>query len=278
MIARSILRLVQFCAAIALTCAAGYTQAITIRILDNPFASSGDIAVNSFYNAHAGFTSSLFTGTVTAAQLSGADLLFVAIPDHALDSGEISAMSAFLAGGGRIVFNGETTTFVGNPAANNRINAALAALGSTMSLITSPLDGGAPPFATVANGRILPHPLTAGIAAFYEAGSSAVTGVAPGNGLFSSDSSPGTLVGGFDPLLGDGIVLMGDQNWMQFVPDFFEVNVGIFNNRFALNLALVDVSAAVPAPGSAWLILFGVVLLTLPALRQNRRVNLPAQT
>ena len=126
--------------------------------------------------------------------------------------------------------------------------------------------------------RILPHPLTAGVAAFHEVGSSAVTGVAPGNGLFSSDSSPGTLVGGFDPLLGDGIVLMGDQNWMQFVPDFFEVNVGIFNNRFALNLALVDVPAAVPAPGSAWLILFGVVLLTLPALRQNRRVNLPAQT
>jgi hypothetical protein len=73
---------------------------------------------------------------------------------------EITTMSSFLSGGGRIAFMGEHGTFA--PDENNRITAAISLLGGNISIVNALVDPGFHD-ATVGNGRILGHPLTTGV-------------------------------------------------------------------------------------------------------------------
>ena len=56
--------------------------------------------VNAFYNTLTGVSSSILTGTVTSASLSGVDLFVSFIPDNDFTGSEILAMSGLLTGGG----------------------------------------------------------------------------------------------------------------------------------------------------------------------------------
>src|SRR5262245_43434326 len=110
-----------------MTCVA---RADTVKIFRSvdfvPFGSP--VAVNNYYNSLAGDSSTLDRGAITSAGLAGVDLLISWGRTAAFTASEISAMAAFLAGGGRIAFFGENDN-PGFDDLNNNINAALTGLG-----------------------------------------------------------------------------------------------------------------------------------------------------
>ena len=116
--------------------------------------------INNFYNGLAGHSSAIVTGQLDTINLAGVNLLWAVQPGDAYTSGELTTMSNFLAGGGRIAFMGEHGSFA--PAENTRINAALTALGSTISINNVILDSGFRT-ASVGDGQILSHALTTGV-------------------------------------------------------------------------------------------------------------------
>jgi PEP-CTERM motif len=127
--------------------------------------------VNDFYNSQGGVSSTLFSGAVTGALLSGVDLLYSALPDDSFSASELAALSDFLDGGGTIFFAGDNPGFA--PLPNARINDALVALGSGMRILDVGLDIGdhdAQPY------QILPDPFTAGVATFNYGGVSQTSG------------------------------------------------------------------------------------------------------
>lgn len=186
----------------------------SIVVLENTFtvpsgASDFDLFVNTFYNSLSGVTSSIISGTVTGAQLAGADLFVAATPDDAFSASEITALANFLAGGGSIFLLGENNAFSTH---NAFINAVLAGLGSGMSIIDDVFDSG---FHTATGSQIALDPLTAGVATFTYAAPSRVSG---GTTLFFGTGGqafvayegvvavpePSTLL-----LLGSGLVGLG---------------------------------------------------------------------
>jgi len=133
--------------------------------------------LNSYFNSLSGVSSSI--GAISAANLSGADLLVSLLPSSAYSASELADMNAFLSGGGDIMFVGENSNFASE---NTRINTALAALGSTMSIIPGTLfDAG---YQTAVGSQIGSHPLTAGVASLLYAAPSEII-VAGGTTLFS---------------------------------------------------------------------------------------------
>lgn len=135
-----------------------------------------DVPTNNFYNGLGGVTSSILGGPVTAADLVGVDLFFGILPTAAYSASEIAALSGFLSGGGTVMFIGENSAF---PNENGRINAALSALGSSLSILASPLfDTG---YHTATGSQIAVNPLTAGVTTFTYAAPSQVAG---GTNLF----------------------------------------------------------------------------------------------
>jgi hypothetical protein len=133
--------------------------------------------VNTYYNAQAGVTSSIGSGPITSAALSGVNLLVDILPDNAMTSSELSAMSGFLNAGGSVFFLGENSNSLFTPG-NTSINADLAALGSSLSIVPNGLDSGFHT-ATVGNGQIVANPLTSGVNSFVYAFVSEVTGGQP---------------------------------------------------------------------------------------------------
>jgi hypothetical protein len=134
--------------------------------------SNADGEVNTFYNTLGGVNSSLHGGPVTVAALTGADLFVVPLPDDAFTGSEISAMNSFIAGSGSIFFLGENSSpvFTTNNAA---INAALASLGSGLSILPDFIDTG---FNTAVGTQIAADPFTAGVAEFVYGATSQVAG------------------------------------------------------------------------------------------------------
>ena len=142
--------------------------------------------VNTFYNAQAGVTSSIGSGSVTAGDLTGVNLLVVILPDNAFSASELAAVNGFLNGGGRVFFMGENNnpTFT---AANTAISTDLALLGSALTYVPNSLDPGFNT-ATVGNGQVVTNALTAGVNTFVYA---AVSGVTGGQALFlTTDGTP----------------------------------------------------------------------------------------
>jgi hypothetical protein len=160
----------------------------TVRIQNESVNSSvGDstAAINDLYNSQTGVGSSFFSGTITSADLSGVDLFVSVLPSDNYTAPEIAALSTFLGGGGTLFFLGENGEYFDDE--NTRISAALAALGSGMSLLDLSLDAG---FNTVTGGHIAADPFNVGVTSFTFAYTSGV-GVSGGTTLFTStDGTP----------------------------------------------------------------------------------------
>jgi hypothetical protein len=150
----------------------GGTKVVVLESTSVGSVESSDTDINTFYNSLAGVTSTVISGTVTAAQLTGANLFVAPLPDDAFSDGEITALSTFLAGGGSIFFLGENSNsaFV---TANAAINSALSALGSGMSIIPGIFDSG---FNTATGVQIASDAFTSGVNTFSYAAPSPVSG------------------------------------------------------------------------------------------------------
>lgn len=137
-----------------------------------------DEEINTYYNSLSGVSSSLHSGTVTAAQLTGVDLLVSVLPDDNFTASEIAVMTGFLYGGGDIFFLGENSNFTSE---NARINNALTGLGSSLQIVNDIFDSG---FHTATGSQIASDPYTAGVSTFTYAAPSQVPLVSGGTTLF----------------------------------------------------------------------------------------------
>ena len=144
----------------------------TVQIQDEYYSQSvfdSTNAINNYYNGLGGVSSSLFSGTITDATLSGVDLFLGILPSNAYTASETSALQNFLGGGGTLFLLGENNGF---STQNSNINNLLTALGSSMSLGNLSLDTG---FHTTTN--IDADPLNTGVSDFtYAFTSNVVSG------------------------------------------------------------------------------------------------------
>jgi hypothetical protein len=119
----------------------------TVAIIDGTIANWGG-ALSTFYSGIGANANAYNSGTTTVDSflLAGVDLLVAILPNRAFTTAEIAAMSNFLAGDTSIFFIGEYSVLNGNPSpyigGNININAALAGLGSTMSITNTAYDIG----------------------------------------------------------------------------------------------------------------------------------------
>jgi hypothetical protein len=165
--------------------------------------------LNNFYNSFGGHTSTIGAGPISGLNLVGVDLLWAVQPAAAYSAADIATMQSFLGGGGRIAFMGEHGQFLPNE--NNRINAALTALGSTMQIINTLVD---PTFrtATVANGQILAHPLTAGVNSYSYAAFAPLSISGTAQVLMRGQDNPNDIMMAFQNIGAGSIFLITDQN------------------------------------------------------------------
>ena len=129
-------------------------------------------AINAHYNGLGGVTSTLDTSgaAITSAALAGVDLLISVVPSNSYTASEISVLSSFLAGSGSVLFTSDNSpTF---DIESGRINAALAALGSSMSLGNQSIDSGV--FFTTTN--IAADPFNVGVTSFTYIATTVVSG------------------------------------------------------------------------------------------------------
>jgi hypothetical protein len=130
----------------------------------------GQIA--NYYNTLPGVTATLLNGTVTAADLAGRQLFVAAVPDDAFTAGELAVLNTFVSGGGSVLFLGENDSPVFD-IGNAAINAALAALGSSMAIVLDQFDPG---YNQATGAAIAADPFTAGVSSFTYAAPSRVSG------------------------------------------------------------------------------------------------------
>lgn len=140
------------------------TQNTSVKVLTSALAGTianadADNDLNTFYLA-AGITSSLWAGVVSDESLASAELLVVMLPDDAFSASELTALDDFLVAGGRILFIGEQDGFA--VAENAHINAALAFVGSSMTVDLVSLD--ATGLQDTVQGQIKTHPYNPGVA------------------------------------------------------------------------------------------------------------------
>lgn len=225
--------------------------------------------INNFYNGLTGHSSSIATGTLDTVNLSGVNLLWAVQPADAYTSAELTTMANFLAGGGRIAFMGEHGGFA--PAENARINAALLALGSTISIqATVAVDGGFRS-ASVGDGQILSHPLTTGVNSYEYAAFAPLNVSGTAQILMRGEDDPTTIMMAYQNIGPGSIFLITDQNVWDHSPTWGSFdNERMFENLLSGNTGAPPVGGTVPAP--ATLGLLGAGLVGLSALRRRETV------
>ena len=151
-----------------------------VAVLNESYSDFAPGEVNTYYDSLSGVSSSLLTGSITPASLSGVDLLVVAFPKKSFSASEIQAVSGFLGRGGSLFLLGEAQVITNGTTANANINNLLAGLGSGLSIVNATYDIGT----QVATGaQIANDPLTSGVAAFNYGATASVDG---GTRLFST--------------------------------------------------------------------------------------------
>ena len=131
------------------------------------------IEINEYYSTLPGKTSVRVTGPITPAHLAGKELLVISVPSADFTAAEVSAIGAFLVGGGSIFAMGEADAIDFGVPTNLSINALFSALQIPMFLELATHDIGLH-IATAA-----PHPLTAGLGTFRYGATTRVTGGTP---------------------------------------------------------------------------------------------------
>jgi hypothetical protein len=116
-------------------------------VIEGPTASvytsdeyAAEAAIAGYYTGLGDTVVQVAAGSVTAATLAGANLFISDLNDTGFPTTETSALSTFLSGGGTALFEGEYSPY--DAGADALINAALTAVGSTMSVVGNQTDCG----------------------------------------------------------------------------------------------------------------------------------------
>ncbi|WP_310424834.1 PEP-CTERM sorting domain-containing protein [Chamaesiphon sp. VAR_48_metabat_135_sub] len=226
--------------------------------------------INNYYNS--GLTvsgqpvsSSILTGTLDTNNLSNINLLWMVQPANSYTNAELNSLSTFLSGGGRIAFMGEHGTIAPNE--NNRISAAITALGGNISINNIVVDGGFRD-ATVGNGQILSNPLTAGVNTYNYAAFAPLnisgSAIALMNGTNSSD-----VMMAYQNIGAGSIFAITDQNVWDNVSSTGTNNNGIlFQNLLGASTIPTD-PTAVPEPFTV----VGTFIGGTAALRMRKKLK-----
>ena len=242
-----------------------YAHAGLVTVWGEALSEFSLSTVNSFYDGLADHSSSIATGTLDTVDLSNSNLLWATQPADNYTGAELNAMSNYLLGGGRIAFLGEHGGFGANQ--NNRINTALDFLGSTISINNTILDASFRS-ASVADGQILDHDLTAGVD-FYEYAAFApltISGTAEALMLGEEDylGNPSIMMA-FQNIGPGSIFLITDQNVWDNSPDWGDFdNARMFENLVEGETGAPPVdpvdppTPSIPEPGTLLLLGLGL--------------------
>ncbi len=216
--------------------------------------------IAGFYNSLPGDTAKVIS-SIDGASLAGVDLLWAVQPSDAYTPTELSAMDAFIDGGGRIAFMGEHGLFA--PSENNRISTAISALGGHISIINLAPDAGFHD-ATVANGQILPHSLTTGVYTYNYACFAPLLSVWGSAEKLMLGSNLSDVMMGYENIGPGSIFVITDQNVWDNV-----YNVSSNDNGRMFENLLEASTGAPPVPDAG--ATFGLFALASGALLGARR-------
>jgi len=238
-------------------------HAAVVKVWGEELGGFSRSTINSFYNGLGGHSSTIANGTLDTVSLAGVNLLWATQPGDAYTLAELSTMSSFLAGGGRIAFLGEHGFF--GAAQNTRINAALSALGSTISITNDMHDPGFRT-ASVGDGQILSHALTTGVSS-YEYAAYAPLSISGSAVALMIGEDQTSIMMAYQNIGPGSIFLITDQNVWDNAPTWGNSfnNARMFENLLSGNTGAPSVPDGGPG---LWL---GATLIVLGVIRRAHR-------
>ena len=203
--------------------------------------------INNFYNSGLivdgqPVTSNILTGTLDTNNLSNVNLLWLVQPANSYTSNEITSLSTFLSGGGRIAFLGEHGTIAPNE--NNRISSAITALGGNISINNILVDSGFRN-ATRLNEQILDNPLTQGVNTYNYAAFAPLNISGSAIALMRGQENPSNVMMAYQNVGAGSIFAITDQNvWDNVRQTSTNDNARLFTNLLGAS------TGAPPVPGN----------------------------